>query len=117
MPRDVILDNLAEILPREIEDIKASSKSFKRMTQREHDALMLGLDFENERYKHFFRKCLSWILVGISISWLIFTAVFVCLVGTGVFVLSDGGVMTFILGSLAEVFGLWKISLTYFYMK
>jgi uncharacterized membrane protein YidH (DUF202 family) len=61
------------------------------------------------------RTILSWILVVISVLWLIFTGAVIWQYGRGYLQYDSATSVSFILGSLAEVFALWKISLSYFF--
>lgn len=63
------------------------------------------------------REELSKWLLWISVSWLVFSGVVIILCGCGVLKFGQETIITFIAGSLLEVFGLWKIALNYFFDK
>lgn len=63
------------------------------------------------------RDALSLWLRWISVSWLGFSGVVIVLCGRGVLKFGQETIVTFIAGSLLEVFGLWKIALNYFFDK
>lgn len=72
-------------------------------------------DLEIKRQRKKKRNQLSWWVLGTAVVWLIFSGVIITYIGLGVLKFSDYSVISFILGSLAEVFGLWKIALQYFF--
>lgn len=61
------------------------------------------------------REYLSKWLLCVAIGWLIFSGRVILLIGRGELCFGEISVATFIVGSLAEVFGLWKIALQYFF--
>lgn len=61
------------------------------------------------------REYLSKWLLRVAVGWLVFFGIVIILIGCGVLQFSDYSIITFIAGSLAEVFGLWKIALQYFF--
>ncbi len=108
--------DLQAILEREVKTITDKKQEYKsKLSQEEYEASKRGLEYRILDENRKTRNIISWILVGISIGWLIFTGVVFVLIGSGVLYFSDGGQITFIAGSLVEVFALWKISLQYFY--
>lgn len=108
--------DLQTILDREIKTLKDKKPEYdSKLSQEEYDASKRGLEYRILDENRKTRNIISWILVGISISWLIFTGVVFVLIGSEVLCFSDSGQVTFVAGSLVEVFALWKISLQYFY--
>lgn len=63
------------------------------------------------------RDSLSLWLRWISVSWLVFSALVIVCCGFGWLQFGQETIITFIAGSLLEVFGLWKIALNYFFDK
>lgn len=63
------------------------------------------------------REELSRWLLGISVSWLVFSGGVIICCGFGWLKFGQETIITFIAGSLLEVFGLWKIALNYFFDK
>lgn len=72
-------------------------------------------ELERDRDEAKKRENLSVWLRWISISWLVFSAVVIVLCGFGILQFGQETIITFIAGSLLEVFGLWKIALNYFF--
>lgn len=108
--------DLQTILDREVKTLKDKKPEYdSKLSQEEYEASERGLRYRILDENRKIRNKISWILVGISIGWLIFTGVVFILIGSGVLDFSDGGQITFVAGSLVEVFALWKISLQYFY--
>ncbi len=108
--------DLQAILEREVKTITDKKQEYKsKLSQEEYEASKRGLEYRILDENRKTRNIISWILVGISIGWLIFTGVVFILIGSCVLDFSDGGQITFVAGSLVEVFALWKISLQYFY--
>lgn len=115
IPKDYSKD-VRIIIARETKSISADKNTYKsKLTQEEYAAIKRGLEYRILDENRKTRNKISWILVVISISWLIFTGFVFVFIGLGHLSFSDGGQITFIAGSLAEVFALWKISLQYFY--
>ncbi|MBO4555367.1 MAG: hypothetical protein J5706_01310 [Elusimicrobiales bacterium] len=77
------------------------------------DDLLTDAKIKQNESEH--RHWLSKILVGISVSWLIFTGIVIWQYGRGCLQYDSATSVSFIIGSLAEVFALWKISLSYFF--
>ena len=72
-------------------------------------------DLEIKRQCKEKREYLSKWLLRVAVGWLIFAGVVIVLIGFGVLHFGEVSIATFIIGSLAEVFGLWKIALQYFF--
>lgn len=72
-------------------------------------------DLEIKRQCKEKREYLSKWLLRVAVGWLVFFGIVIILIGRGVLQFSDYSIITFIAGSLAEVFGLWKIALQYFF--
>ena len=72
-------------------------------------------ELERDRDEAKKRENLSIWLRWISISWLIFSAVVIISCGLEILKFEQETTITFIAGSLLEVFGLWKIALNYFF--
>lgn len=72
-------------------------------------------ELERDRDEAKKREKLSFWLLVISVSWLGFSALVIVLCGSGVLKFGQETIITFIAGSLLEVFGLWKIALNYFF--
>ncbi len=72
-------------------------------------------DLEIKRQRKKKRNQLSWWVLGTAVVWLIFSGRVILLIGRGELCFGEISIATFIVGSLAEVFGLWKIALQYFF--
>ena len=107
--------NIASIVRQEASEIKEDRVKYLRLSESEYSDLMRGFEYDKHKEEHMYRRKLSETLKWVSISWLIFTGGVVICVGFRWFNLSDNVITSFILGSLVEVFGLWTISLKYFY--
>lgn len=70
-------------------------------------------ELERDRDEAGKREILSQWLRWISISWLGFSALVIILCGVGCLQFGQETIITFIAGSLLEVFGLWKIALNF----
>lgn len=106
---------IASIVKQETSEINDDKHMYSRLSESEYSDLMRGFDYDKHKDEHEYRRNLSETLKWVSICWLAFTGLVIVCIGLGWFVLSDNGVISFIIGSLAEVFGLWTISLKYFY--
>ena len=94
---------------------KEEEQEYKYKTNEEVELARKNWELDNEKDKAEKRNFLSKWLLGISISWLIFTAFVIFAIGKSWLYYGDLPVVTFISGSLLEVFGLWKIALNYFF--
>lgn len=74
-------------------------------------------ELERDRSDASKRDSLSLWLRWISVSWLGFSALVIVCCGFGWLQFGQETIITFIAGSLLEVFGLWKIALNYFFDK
>jgi len=109
-------DDLKKILEREVKDITQNKQEYKsKLSQEEYEAHKRGLEYRILDENRKTRNIISWVLVAISIVWLVFTGIVFILIGLEVLRFSNSGQITFVAGSLIEVFALWKISLQYFY--
>ena len=106
---------IASIVKRETSEIKEDKHKYSSLSESEYSDLMRGFYYDKHKEEHEYRRKLSETLKWVSICWLIFTGLVIVFIGVGWFALPDNGVISFIIGSLAEVFGLWTISLKYFY--
>jgi hypothetical protein len=72
-------------------------------------------ELENDKNNAKKRDIISLWLRWISVSWLAFSAIVICLMGLDILTFNYATGTTFIAGSLLEVFGLWKIALNYYF--
>lgn len=116
------LQNLISLLDESANTIQSDEGRYKEIVKRdyadENARCDLAIKIEDLLIKQQRRgKCnqLSWAVLIISIVWLLFSGAVIVLIGSGILKFGDYSVITFIVGSLAEVFGLWKIALQYFF--
>lgn len=95
------------------------SSADKRQYKSIEDVSLARAEWELERDRGDAKKreelstCLRWI----SICWLAFSGVVILACGLGWLKFGQETIITFIAGSLLEVFGLWTIALNYFFHK
>lgn len=113
MPKNPLKDYITK-------DVALYEKRAKSSVALEHDFWTLQRvkwELERDQAEAEKREVLSSFLMKISVIWLGFCGVVVSLYGAGVLRFGESSAVTFIAGSLLEVFGLWKIALNYFFHK
>ena len=109
-------EELGSLLDKGLEGIRKDPKDYQqKFSKEEFDSYKRGLEYRIQDENRKIRNKISWVLVVLSIVWLVFTGIVFVLIGAGCLEFPVAGQVSFILGSLAEVFALWKISLQYFY--
>lgn len=113
---------ILKIFEKSVDSLKKEENAYKGIVKRDYadenalcDLLSKQEDLEIKRQRKSKRNQLSWWVLATAVVWLIFSGIVIILIGLGTLKFSDYSVITFIVGSLAEVFGLWKIALQYFF--
>ena len=116
------LQDLVSLLDESTNTIQSDEDRYKEIVKRDYadenarcDLAIKIEDLLIKQQRRGKRNQLSWFVLITSIVWLLFSGIVIISIGRGVLQFSDYSIITFIAGSLAEVFGLWKIALQYFF--
>lgn len=98
----------------ELKDIAIKNKAYDDAV-RDIDIKNREEDLDIKKQCKYKREYLSKWLLRVAVGWLFFSGIVIVLIGLEVLHFGEVSIATFIIGSLAEVFGLWKIALQYFF--
>lgn len=93
----------------------AAENALCELESKKQDVKIKEEDLKIKQQRTKKREELSKWLLWVSVGWLVFSGIVIVLIGCGLLCFGEISVATFIVGSLAEVFGLWKIALQYFF--
>lgn len=93
----------------------AEENALYELESKKQDVKIKEEDLKIKQQRTKKREELSKWLLWVSVGWLVFSGIVIVLIGCDLLCFGEISVATFIVGSLAEVFGLWKIALQYFF--